>query len=336
MMPGTRKKVHTMFRLGQKKVLGTELSNRIIWILGVMFINFLIIGSGILTSLFYTLFYKVFPQDSMSDAMVFVLESYLLTFLPLFIYVFFYTGITKKNRFIHRSFLPGQRGNKPSKLLRGFLAGFLTNAFCVAAALIAGDIKLSLSFSVADIPFYLLAFVFVFIQSSTEELWTRGFLMERVHVHYPLLLAILLNSGLFAALHLGNPGVSALPIINIFIVGVAYSVVAWQTDSIWYAMGAHTAWNFTQNLLFGLPNSGLVSRVSVFSLEAANANDPLVYDPNFGVEGSLPATIINLALTALFLFYAYKEGRLGELLLSREKMEVSAQEAEPVPVEGEL
>ena len=324
-----------MFRLGQKKVFGTELSNRIIWILGVMFIQFLVVGSGVLTSLFYNLFDKVVSYPDMPDAVVFVLSSYFVTFFPLLIYAFFYTGITKKNRFIHRSFLPGQRGNKPSKLLRGFLAGFLTNAFCVVIALIAGDIKLSLDFNIADIPFYLFAFICVFIQSSTEEVWTRGFLMERIHVHYPLWLAMVINGGLFASFHLANPGVSALPIINIFVVGVAYSVVAWQTDSIWYAMGAHTAWNFTQNLLFGLPNSGLVSRVSVFRLEAANASDPLIYDPEFGVEGSLPATFVNLALMALFLYYAYKEGRLRELGLSYEKMQAADQEAEmPVCEEG--
>ena len=83
-----------MFRLGQKKVFGTELSNRIIWILGVMFIHFLVIGSGVLTSLFYNLFDKVFPYADMPDAVVFVISSYFVTFFPLFIYAFFYTGIT--------------------------------------------------------------------------------------------------------------------------------------------------------------------------------------------------------------------------------------------------
>ena len=49
-------------------------------------------------------------------------------------------------------------------------------------------------------------------------------------------------------------------------------------------------WNFTQNLLFGLPNSGLVSQSSFLHLDAAS--DSLFYDATFGVEGSLTAVIV--------------------------------------------
>lgn len=322
-----------MYKLGEKQLFGTAVSNRIIWILAAWFFHFFVIGA-IFFTIPFSLFYKnVLPLDSMSDAVYFVFASYIANFLPLFIYAFVYTAATRKNRFIFRSFLPGQRSNKLSKLLKGFLEGFLTNAFCVVVALIFGDIKLSLSFSLRDIPFYLFAFASVLIQSATEELWNRGVLMERMHMHYPMWFAMVLNSGVFAALHLSNPGISALPVINLFIAGLVFSVISWQSDSIWYPIGAHTAWNFTQNLLFGLPNSGLVSQVSIFRLEAANANDPLIYDPAFGVEGSLPATFINLAATALYLYFAYKQGRLGELCMSKEKAAMPAKE-EPAPEVG--
>ena len=323
-----------MFRLGEKKVLGTELNNRIIWILLAWFIHFFIIGAVLFSALFGAVFSRFFSYDNVSDSVGFVISTYLASFFFFFIYVFLYTYLVKKNRFIFRSFLPKERGNKVSKLLRGLLAGFLTNTFCVIVAVLCGDLKLSLDFSLSDIPFYLFALVCVLIQSGTEELWNRGFLMERIHVHYPLWVAMLLNSLVFGALHLGNPGISVLPVINLIVVGVAFSVLSWQTDSIWYPIGAHTAWNFTQNLIFGLPNSGLVSEVSIFHLEAANANDPLIYDVQFGVEGSLPATIINIALMALFLFYAYKEGRLGELLQSKESGQKLAQPMEELE-EGE-
>ena len=323
-----------MYKLGEKKLFGTAISNRILWILPVWFFHFFIMGSIIFVSLFALLFKNIVPFDSMSDAVYFVFVSYLSGFLPAFTYALLYTGITRKNRFIFRSFMPGQRSNKISKLLKGFLEGFLTNAFCVVAAILFGDIKLSLNLSIRDIPFYLFAFASVFIQSATEELWTRGVLMERVHVHYPMWLAMILNSSVFAALHLANPGISALPVINLFIAGLVFSVLGWQSDSIWYPIGAHTAWNFTQNLLFGLPNSGLVSQASIFRLEAANVNDPLIYDPEFGVEGSLPATFINLAVTIFFLYLAYKEGRFSELFLSKEKAAGSVQETEPAPEVG--
>lgn len=322
-------------KLGNKKVFGTELNNRIIWIIIEFFLHFMVIGAFFFTALLLSVLKKFISYDSMSDAMVFVVSSYLESFIPLFIYAFIYTGLTRKNRFIFRSFLPGERSNKISKLLKGLLVGFLTNAFCVAVALLFGYIKLRFDFTVYDLPFYIFALVSVLIQSATEELWNRGVLMERINVHYPRWVGIILNSAIFMALHLANPGIAVLPLINLFICGVAFSVLSWQSDSIWYPIGAHTAWNFTQNLIFGLPNSGLVSRMSIFRLEAANANNTLIYDNTFGVEGSLPATFINLALTALFLFFAYKEGRLGELLKSGESSQAPAEETAPETDEPE-
>ena len=78
-------------------------------------------------------------------------------------------------------------------------------------------------------------------------------------------------------------------------------------------MGMHTGWNFTQSLLFGLPNSGMVSEASVFGLDAANARSSLVYDVGFGVEGAIPAVIIDAIPAIVCLLLAAKHGRLGEL-----------------------
>ena len=96
------------------------------------------------------------------------------------------------------------------------------------------------------------------IQSTTEELWCRGFMYERINVHYPLWVAIVVNGVFFAFLHIFNPGVGVLPIVDIAVCGLSFSLAKWYTGSIWFPMGIHTAWNFTQNFLFGLPNSGLV------------------------------------------------------------------------------
>lgn len=313
--------------LGEKKLGSTTLNNRILWIFLAFFVHFFIIGEIILTLLFTFATDKLIPYDNMSDGMVFVLTTYLVTFLPLFIYVFVYTGLTKKNRYIFKSFLPGNRRNKFTKLLDGIFAGFFTNFLCILVALLRGDIKLSFDGYLSDIPFYLIAFLCVMIQSATEELWTRGFLMERIRVHYPVWLAAVLNAAIFAALHLANTGISPIAILNIFMVGFAYSVATWETGSIWYAIGAHTAWNFTQNLVFGLPNSGLVSRVSLFRLEAANANDVLFYDTVFGVEGSLPATIVNLGLALWFLYKAYKKKKLSKFASSMDHHYGAAKES---------
>ena len=250
--------------------------------------------------------------DGLSDPMRFVVEIYLMT-LPAFLFMFIYTGITKRNRFIFRSFLPGYGNNRFSMLLKGLLVGFIMNFGCIVCALVNGDIMLFLDFAVSQIPFYLFALLCVMIQSASEELWCRGFMYERVNVRYPLWVAILVNGLFFAALHVFNPGATFLPIFDIAVCGLSFSLAKWYTGSIWFPIGIHTAWNFTQNLLFGLPNSGLVSEVSVFGLDAATARSSIVYNVDFGVEGAMPAVVADAALGIICLILAAKKGRLGEL-----------------------
>ena len=84
-------------------------------------------------------------------------------------------------------------------------------------------------------------------------------------------------------------------------------------------MGIHTGWNFTQAFLLGMPNSGLVSAVSLFHLESANGVNNPIYDFKFGVEGGLPAVIVDLIPAVVVLILAKKNGRLKELAMSREK-----------------
>ena len=71
------------------------------------------------------------------------------------------------------------------------------------------------------------------------------------------------------------------------------------------AAAIHTSWNFTQNFLFGLPNSGLVSKGSFLHLEAAS--DSILYDTVFGVEGAIPALIVTAVLAAAVILYARKK-----------------------------
>ncbi len=248
----------------------------------------------------------------MPDAVKFTVSTYLMTLFA-FIGAFLFTGIPRRNRFIFRTFLPSFPQNKVSVLLAGLLVGFLMNFGCIVCALLNGDIKLFLNFALDQIPFYCFALVCVFIQSSSEELWCRGFMYERINVHYPLWVAIAANGLFFGALHVFNPGASFLPIFDIVICGLSYSIARWYTGSIWFVMGMHTAWNFTQNYLFGLPNSGMVSEVSIWGLDAANARDSLIYNVQFGVEGAVPAVIADLALGVICLILAAKQGRLGEL-----------------------
>ena len=296
-----------------------EKNNLIIWIILVTILWYVFILSIVSEIIFSKgLLEMVFGE--ISDPMYFIIECYLCTIVP-FLGFIVYTLVTKRNRFVLRSTLPGYKNNGLKTLGAGLLVGFIMNFFCIVCALIHGDIKLYFDFAVEQIPLMIIAFVCVFIQSTSEELWCRGFMYERINVRYPLWVAIVVNGLFFAALHVFNPGATALPIIDIAICGLSFSLAKWYTGSIWFPMGIHTMWNFTQNLIFGLPNSGLVSEVSIFKLDAANAQTNLIYNSAFGVEGAIPAVIADLALGLICLLLAAKKGRLRELIMTRAQLE---------------
>ena len=293
----------------------TSITNRIIWIT-LAFIGWYIVCGELMAWPFYMIIDRI--KHLLSNEVTFVITIYTIT-LPAVIVFLLVCVLTKKNRFMLEILKPTRAKKSMSKLGMGLLLGFLTNFFCVACALLHGDIKLYYDFSLTQIPFMLFALVSVFIQSSSEEIWTRTFLYERINIHYPLWVAILVNGALFGLLHSFNDGITWLAMADLIACGIFYSLLRWYSGSIWTCMGIHTMWNFTQNLIFGLPNSGLVSEASIFHLDASTGISNLIYSYEFGVEGALPAVFMEIFPAIIILLLAKRDGRLGELLLSKEK-----------------
>ena len=292
----------------------TSIRNRIIWIAAVFFLWGILAGD--LAASFGLLAFETLI-DIRSPAVVFITENYAPMTIIVLVFVLF-CRFTAKNRFILEGMLPKNDRNYAGRFGIGLLLGFLSNFFCILCALLHGDIKLVWDFSIAGIPVMLYAFIAVFFQCVSEAVWCRGFLYERINIHYPLWVAILVNSAIFGSLHLLNDGVTAIAIADIVICGIGYSLLRWYTGSIWTAFGIHTMWNFTQNFIFGLPNSGLISEVSMFRLDAATGISNLIYSYEFGVEGALPGVFIDSLIVVCVLVLAWRGGRLGELKLSKE------------------
>ena len=225
-----------------------------------------------------------------------ILSSFLndyLSFIGIWIVVLIFILLIPANRPMLGAFGPNRTGNTGKGLLIGLLLGFGTNAFCILMSVLMGDIKLSwYGFE----PVILLAFLIaVFIQSGAEELTDRLYLYQKLRRRYRSpLIAILGNAFVFTFLHIFNPGFTVVAGIQIFLIGVIFSMLVYYYDSLWAAITFHTAWNYTQNLIFGLPNSGIVSAYSVFRLEAASARSGLFYNVSFGVEGSTGACAVLL------------------------------------------
>lgn len=292
----------------------TSITNRIIWII-LAFFGWYILLADMLVLLFEKLLHSVFRNPS--NALVFVNTYY----APLFASCAFFVLmclVIKKNRFMLEIIKPTREKRSMSKLGTGILLGFLMNFFCIVCALLHGDIKLYFDFSAGQIPVMIWAFIGVFFQSTSEELWCRCFMYERINVHYPLWVAIVVNGVVFGALHSFNDGITWLAMADLIICGLSFSLLRWYSGSIWTCFGIHTMWNFTQNFIFGMPNSGLISEASIFHMDAVNAASNWCYSYEFGVEGAVPALLMDLLLGVLIIIFAARQGRLGELLESRE------------------
>lgn len=216
--------------------------------------------------------------------------------------------IIKNNRPILKTLGTMPSGNNVRFLLIGLAVGGVMNLICAAAAMLNGDVFLY--FSSADIMAALFVFLGVFVQSSTEELLCRGYIYQRLYkITGSHLAAILLNPLLFAAAHIGNSGLTALSLLNIYLVGVLFSLMIYYMDSLWCACAAHAAWNFMQNIILGLPNSGLVTPFSIFKLDASVARDSFFYNVGFGVEGTGFACVIILLGCAAMCLWGRKHGK---------------------------
>ena len=192
---------------------------------------------------------------------------------------------------IFRSFFPASKGGMKNNTIKDFfigvLFGFVMNVGCILVAWLHGDLHFYVG---AFKPVYLLVtFLCVCVQSSSEEMLTRGYIYGAHAERYPAWFAILANSLLFGILHLGNEGVTWISFLDLVLSGISLSLVVYARKSIWLAFGCHTMWNFTQSILFGLPNSGNVSAGSFLHLEAAS--DSFCYDTVFGVEGTIIAVL---------------------------------------------
>lgn len=254
---------------------------------------------------------------SESDNVGIFLGNYLFTF-GVWIAFLLFAVIFKGNRPMLKALAPNKSFNNVKGILLGFLLGFGTNGFCVLMSYLAGDIKLS--YNGINWKLLLAFLICVFIQSSSEEVADRLYLYQKLRRRYrnPLV-AIIVNSIVFMSLHTLNPGFTAVAGSQIFLVAIIFSLFVYYYDSIWVAFWFHTAWNYTQNIIFGLPNSGLVSEYSIFRLEAASARNGLFYNVNFGVEGSIGSSLVLIVVIIVLIVINRKKPEKRDYWANAEK-----------------
>ncbi|CAN5870427.1 hypothetical protein BH10CHL1_BH10CHL1_45970 [soil metagenome] len=192
-------------------------------------------------------------------------------------------------------------GFRGSDALRRFLTGLGIGAglltLSVLALRVLGNYQSvpgasGLSGWAALLPVVLLVLMWT-VQSSTEEILMRGYLVQTGALQLPGLIAILIPALIFSGLHFVTSGPKEpVAIVNIVLFALFTSFIALRQGSLWMVCGVHAGWNWFQGNVFGVPVSGNVYTTTLFPLgPTANASH-LLSGGAFGVEGSLMVTII--------------------------------------------
>jgi hypothetical protein len=144
------------------------------------------------------------------------------------------------------------------------------------------------------------------IQGATEEILTRGWLMNVLGAKYNIAFGLILSSIVFGLLHLSNDNINYIAILNIMLSGALFGLFTIKTNSLWIACGMHTAWNFAQGNLFGFEVSGQDFQIGSL-IDFNSTGHDLITGGVFGPEAGLASTFV-LVSCILIIFFLDKKG----------------------------
>ncbi len=92
-------------------------------------------------------------------------------------------------------------------------------------------------------------------------------------------------SVLFGLGHSKNPGESPIGMLSAGLVGMVFCLSLWRTGSLWWAIGFHTAWDWSQSFLWGVADSGTMAQHHLLATHPVGK--PILSGGATGPEGSI-------------------------------------------------
>lgn len=146
---------------------------------------------------------------------------------------------------------------------------------------------------------FLIGSVAVAVQASAEETYFRGWLQRALARDWPPAAALIGAAGAFSLLHLLGGARAPISLLNIFLAGVLFGLLADRTRGLAAPLAAHAAYNWTETLLLGLdPNPGTGSFGALWDYDLAG---PAIWggsseglNASFGLCAALVALIVPL------------------------------------------
>ncbi|WP_105154772.1 CPBP family intramembrane glutamic endopeptidase [Streptococcus suis] len=141
------------------------------------------------------------------------------------------------------------------------------------------------------------------VQGTTEELLTRGWMFSSLSAKHNIPVGILVSSLFFTFLHLGNDGLSLIPLLDLTLFAILACLVMLKTGNLWVISGIHAAWNCFQGNFFSFPVSGTQAGQAFISVNTAGPD--WLSGGAFGVEGSVISLLIQAAMITWLVYELY-------------------------------
>lgn len=201
----------------------------------------------------------------------------------------------------------GLQARKPVKSYTvGLISGFCAITVITAILYIFGMVTIEAYHVTEVIPIIIPIAAGWFVQSASEEIAIRGWLIPSLSHRSSPVVSIVLTAIIFGIIHLFSSGVTALSFINLIFSGVFFAGYAIFAKNIWGNCGLHFAWNFTLGNIYGFPVSGFSSNgQSLISMKQAGPN--FFTGGAFGPEGGCITTLLLLLGIGILAINFYKK-----------------------------
>lgn len=142
---------------------------------------------------------------------------------------------------------------------------------------------------------YGLAWALLFtLVGFSEEALTRGYLQYTLAQGLGFWWSALLLSMVFVLLHAFLAHESALGLFSAGALGLVFCLSLWYTKSLYWAVGFHAGWDWTESFFYGTPDSGML--IQGHLLTTHPAGNPQWSGGATGPEGSLVAVLMPILM----------------------------------------
>ena len=185
----------------------------------------------------------------------------------------------------------------------------------VLAILVGGHWEIN-TFDIADCSATITGAIFFYGLATgiVEEMIFRGVIMSCLEKRFNIQIAVVVPSVLFGLLHVIGNDLDFLSIIQLLIagsiVGILFSLVAYESNSIWNNAIIHGIWNMT--IIGGILYIGNeADSSSIFNFVFENKSF-LLSGGDFGIEASVISIFVYLLFIALSVVHIKRETNLNK------------------------